>query len=84
MTVASKDGLHSRPASLFAKAAADSGHRVALARNGGGTTANGASVLSVLALAAKRGERLRLTVTEGEEAERVADELAALLETDHD
>ena len=48
-----------------------------------GDSADGASILAVLALAVGSGEALELVV-EGAEADRVADELAALLTSDLD
>jgi phosphocarrier protein len=48
-----------------------------------GDNADGASILSVLALAVGHGEELVLSV-EGDNAESVADELAAMLTSDLD
>jgi phosphocarrier protein len=48
-----------------------------------GDNADGASILSVLALAVGHGEELVLDV-EGDNAEAVADELASLLTSDLD
>lgn len=83
VTVASRIGLHARPAALFTQAAAGAeGHRVTLERaDGSSPAADGRSVLAVLALAAGPGERLRLSVF-GPDADWLADRLAALVETD--
>ena len=82
VTVGSRVGLHARPASLFVQAVAATGHDVTISKSSG-DSADGASILAVLALAAGHGESIELVV-EGDEAERVADELAALLESDLD
>lgn len=75
-------GLHARPAGLLVAAVTASGHRTTIAKTGRDPVpAN--SILSVLGLAAEGGDVLTIEV-EGEEAERVADELVALLRTDHD
>jgi phosphocarrier protein len=58
------------------------GHDVTIAKSNG-DDADGASILSVLALAVGHGEELVLTV-EGDNAEGVADELASLLTSDLD
>lgn len=81
-TVASSVGLHARPAALFVQAASESGHEVQIARPGD-EPVDATSILGVMALGAKHGEQVEVTV-EGAEADRVLDELIALLETDHD
>lgn len=82
VTVGSRVGLHARPASLFVQAVEASGHDVTISK-ASGDSADGASILAVLALAVGSGEALELVV-EGAEADRVADELAALLTSDLD
>lgn len=82
VTVGSSVGLHARPASLFVQAVEASGHDVTISK-ASGDSADGASILAVLALAVGNGDELELVV-EGDEADRVADELAALLESDLD
>lgn len=82
VTVGSRVGLHARPASLFVQAVAASGAQVTIAK-AGGEAADGASILGVLALAIGHGEHVDLVVT-GENAEAVADELAALVASDLD
>ncbi|CAM5321506.1 phosphocarrier protein HPr [Streptomyces spiroverticillatus] len=79
--VGARSGFHARPAAVFVRAAADSGHRGTLA--GAERTADGRSVLAVLGLAAGPGERLRLTVT-GDDEERTLERLARLIEADSD
>ena len=82
VTVGSRVGLHARPASLFVQAVEASGHAVTISKTSG-DSADGASILAVLALAVSNGDALELVV-EGDEADRVADELATLLESDLD
>jgi phosphocarrier protein len=58
------------------------GHDVTITKTSG-DVADGASILSVLALAVGHGDELVLAV-EGDNAEVVADQLAALLTSDLD
>lgn len=80
-TIGSTSGLHSRPAALFAKAAAKTGHAVTVTAHG--KTADGRSLLAIMTLGAKNGDDVVLDV-DGADAERVADELVALLSSDLD
>ncbi|MCU1404281.1 MAG: phosphocarrier, HPr family [Glaciihabitans sp.] len=80
-TIASAVGLHARPAALLAKAAASSGHTVTITTNG--RTVDAKSLLSVLSLAVTHGSEVVIDV-QGDDSERVADEIQALLATDLD
>lgn len=80
--IGSANGLHARPAKLFAQAAKEAGARVTVAK-GSGAPVNAASILSVISLGAEYGDYVTLTA-EGESAERVLDTLTELLTTDHD
>jgi len=80
-TIGAQTGLHARPAALFVKAVSASGHAVQISADG--KSANAASLLSVMALGVAGGTLVELEVTGDDEA-RVADELAALLESDLD
>ena len=80
-TIASAVGLHARPAAVFSQAAAKSGHTVTLTTNG--KTINASSILSILGLSISHGDEVTIDV-KGAEAERVADELQAILATDLD
>ena len=82
VTVASSVGLHARPASLFAQAAAKVGVPVKLS-TAAGKSVNAASILGVLSLGIGHGEEVTLTA-EGEGAEAALDTLAELLNTDLD
>lgn len=85
VTVASSSGLHARPASLFAEAAAETGVEVTIAM--AGTPAEDAmdasSILSLMTLGAEHGSQVVLRA-EGEGAEAALDTLVKLLETDLD
>jgi phosphocarrier protein HPr len=82
VTVASSVGLHARPASLFAQAAAKAGVPVTLT-SAAGKKVNAASILGVLSLGIGHGEEVVLSA-EGEGADTALDGLAELLATDLD
>jgi phosphocarrier protein len=82
VTFGSAVGLHARPASTIAKAAADSGHAVTLVA-ASGKKANAASVLMLLAMGVNAGDELTLTVS-GDDADAKADELAQLISSELD
>jgi phosphotransferase system HPr (HPr) family protein len=71
-------GLHARPAAVFSKAAAASGADVTVAKDD--NTANAKSLLSLLTLDCHKGDEVTITV-EGDDADRVLDELIALVES---
>ncbi|HRN28884.1 MAG TPA: HPr family phosphocarrier protein [Terrimesophilobacter sp.] len=75
-------GLHARPAATLSTAAANSGHSVTFT-GPAGAAADAASVLMLLAMGLSHGDELTITV-EGEDAERVADEIAALAASELD
>jgi len=81
-SVGSTSGLHARPASLFAQAAAKSGAKVTIAKEGG-TPVNAASVLSLLSQGIGSGETVTLEVT-GDDAESVLADLVSLVESNLD
>ena len=82
VTVGSRVGLHARPASLFVQAVGASGHAVTIT-TANGESADGASILSVLALGVAHGASIDLLV-EGDDADTVADQLVALVASDLD
>lgn len=82
VTFGSAVGLHARPAATLAKAAADSGHSVTF-ESATGKKANAASVLLLLAMGLGHGDELTITV-DGDDAEAVADRLAALAASELD
>jgi phosphocarrier protein len=82
VVIGSRVGLHARPASLFVQAVAATGHTVTIT-TASGDTADGASILSVLALGVAHGTSIELSV-EGDDADTVADQLATMLASDLD
>jgi len=80
VTVASKSGLHARPAGLFVQGTKGFQCQITIAKNG--KTANARSILSVLSLGAEQGDQVVLTAS-GIDAEAAINKLAALLESDH-
>jgi phosphocarrier protein len=82
VTVASSVGLHARPASLFAQAAAGVGLPVTLT-SAAGKSVNAASILGVLSLGIGHGEVVTLSA-EGDGADDALESLAGVLSTDLD
>jgi phosphocarrier protein len=82
VTVASKVGLHARPAALLAKAAADQPVAVTI-RKDGGEAVDAASVLGLMTLGAMHGDEVVLSA-EGDGADAALDAVAELIATDHD
>ena len=82
VTVASRTGLHARPAALFVKAAAKQPAVVRL-RIGDGPSADTRSILAVLALRVGHGAAVTLSA-EGDAADQALDALAELLARDLD
>jgi phosphocarrier protein len=82
VTVASSVGLHARPASLFAQAAAKVGVPVTLTSESG-KSVNAASILGVLSLGIGHGETVTISA-EGDGADEALDTLADVLNTDLD
>lgn len=79
VVVASAQGLHARPASLFVTAAKATGAKVTIAKPGG-TPANAASLLSVMGQGIKCGDEVVLVSDDA----AALDTLVALLEKDLD
>lgn len=77
VVVASKVGLHARPAALFVKAAGATGLPVTIAKDGS-AAADARSILSVLSLDVRGGDEVVVSVV-GEGAEAALDELASIL-----
>lgn len=84
-TIASRVGLHARPAAIFAEAAGDLPVEVTIAAKGepADEAMDAASILSLMSLGAKYGDVVVLRA-EGEGAEEALDSLVKILETDHD
>ena len=81
-TIASKSGLHARPAKLFVEAVQKQPVNVTI-QLGDGPALNAGSILSLMGLGAAHGTVVTLKA-EGEGAEAALDELVTLLETDLD
>ncbi|MGW9404422.1 HPr family phosphocarrier protein [Arthrobacter sp. NPDC055585] len=84
-TIASRVGLHARPASLFAEAAAAQPVEVTIAMQGepAEEAMDASSMLSLMSLGASHGDVVVLRA-EGEGAEDALDALVKILETDLD
>ncbi|TLK54752.1 HPr family phosphocarrier protein [Glutamicibacter sp. V16R2B1] len=84
-TIASRVGLHARPAAIFAEAAAEQPVEITIALEGEPIeeALDASSILSLMGLGAEHGTRVVLRA-EGEGAEQALETLAAVLETDHD
>ncbi len=83
--IGSRVGLHARPAAIFAEAAAEAPVEVTIALEGESAedALDASSILSLMGLGAEYGTTVVLRA-EGEGAEAVLDQLAVILETDHD
>jgi phosphocarrier protein HPr len=77
VTIASRVGLHARPAATFSRAAAATGLPVTLSV-GDKEPVNAASILAVMGLGVGYGQQVTLTA-EGDGAEQALDSLAELL-----
>lgn len=82
VVVASRVGLHARPAAVFARAAAESGLPITLTAPSG-TSVNAASILAVLSLGVDHGQEVTVSA-EGEGADDALDRLVAILSADDD
>lgn len=78
VTIASKVGLHARPAAVFASAAGETDAEVTIEFDG--EEADAASVLEVMGLGAMHGDEVTLTSDD----EEILDKLVELLESDLD
>lgn len=82
VTIASKSGLHARPASIFTKAAAEQPATVTIEKPGGNPV-QASSILMLMTLGAKYGDEVILKA-EGDGAEESVNALAELLAKDLD
>ncbi|OOP61769.1 HPr family phosphocarrier protein [Arthrobacter sp. SRS-W-1-2016] len=84
-TIASRSGLHARPAAIFAEAAGESLVEVTIAMAGSAAddALDAASILSLMTLGAAKGDVVVLRA-EGDGADAALDSLVTLLETDLD
>ncbi|MFG2073956.1 HPr family phosphocarrier protein [Nonomuraea maritima] len=77
VTVAAEVGLHARPAATFVQRAKQASMDIAVAKLNGGDPVNGKSILAIMALDVRQGETVVISA-EGDGAEEVLDELAAI------
>lgn len=84
-TVASRVGLHARPAAIFAEAAGELPVEVtiALESSPADEAMDASSILSLMSLGAEHGDVVVLR-SEDDGAEDALDSLVRILETDHD
>lgn len=84
-TIASRVGLHARPAAIFAEAAGNLPLDVTIALEGvpESDAVDAASMLSLMGLGASHGTTVVLRA-EGDGAEEALDSLVQVLQTDHD
>ena len=84
-TIASRVGLHARPAAIFAAAVSELDLDVTIARDGepASDAMDAASILSLMSLGASHGDVVVLRA-EGDGAADALDRLVQVLETDHD
>lgn len=83
VVVASRVGLHARPASLFSQAAAAAGVPITIT-NEEGKSVNAASILGVLSLGIDHGEQVTIAADDVDGADAALDSLVELLERDLD
>lgn len=82
VVVASKAGLHARPAAVFVKAAAEQPVPVTI-RKPDGDPVDASSILSIMTLGVEQGDEVTLAA-EGDQADEALDTLVELLERDLD
>ncbi|HEY8721911.1 HPr family phosphocarrier protein [Pengzhenrongella sp.] len=84
-TIASRVGLHARPAAIFAEAVGEQPIEVTIAMDGepADDAMDASSILSLMSLGAANGDVVVLRA-EGDEAPAVLETLVKILETDHD
>lgn len=84
-TIASRVGLHARPAAIFAEAAAEFDLEITIGLQGEAVdeAVDAASILSLMGLGASHGDVVVLRA-EGAGAQEALDSLVKLLEVDHD
>ncbi|MCA4134144.1 HPr family phosphocarrier protein [Arthrobacter sp. M4] len=84
-TIASRVGLHARPAAIFAEAAGELDLEVTIAKQGepAEDAMDAASILSLMSLGAEHGDVVVLRA-DGDGADEALEKLVKILETDHD
>ncbi|MDO5721875.1 MAG: HPr family phosphocarrier protein [Actinomycetaceae bacterium] len=77
--VAASEGLHARPAALFAQAVSATGETVMISKPGA-EAVDASSVLALMTLGAKQGETVVLTC-EAQDGEKILASLKEMLQT---
>jgi phosphocarrier protein len=80
--IGSKVGLHARPASIFVQSVTATQLPVTIAK-GDGDPVDARSILMVMGLGVRHNDEVTIAV-EGDNVDAILDQLATLLETDHD
>jgi phosphocarrier protein HPr len=80
--VASRTGLHARPAAVFVKAAGEQPVKVTI-RKADGDPVDASSILSIMTLGVEQGDEVVLSA-EGAKADQALDTLVTLLERELD
>ena len=84
VTIASRVGLHARPAAIFVKAASEQPVKVSIVKVGSGADpVDASSILGIMTLGAEFGDEVLLSA-EGDGAHEALESLASLLATDLD
>ena len=81
VTISNEEGLHARPASLFAQIANQFNSQISVTR--GEESVDGKSILSILTLGATQGVRLIIRA-EGADADLAVQQLSQLVESGFD
>jgi phosphocarrier protein HPr len=77
ITIKSAEGLHARPAAEFVRLAGTTGHTVMICKSNGNKV-RGDSILSLLSLGVKQGEKLIIEVTGPEEVSLIQSLIAVV------
>jgi phosphocarrier protein HPr len=77
VTIKALEGLHARPASEFARIAATTGHTVMISKSNG-SRVRGDSILSLLSLGVKQGEKLTIEVAGPDEVSLIQSLIAVV------
>ena len=75
--ILNQQGLHARPASLFAKTASKFKSTVSIVHGGG--TINAKSIIIIMSLGLKKGEEIKI-ITEGVDEKEAMEALVSLIE----
>lgn len=77
ITILNEQGLHARPASVFAKTANKFKSNISIVH--GNDTINAKSIIIIMSLGLKKGEEIKI-ITKGEDEEEAMEALVSLIE----